>query len=70
MVEVMVVAGAKEHVDSVVTEPLGDERGVVVEASVMDGNPTQTPCDRAADADLPIVLASAPVADLDAPAAS
>lgn len=70
MVEGIVVAGAKERVDSAVTEALGDERGVVVGASVPDGNPTQTPCGRAADADLPFVLTSAPVPDLDAPAAT
>ncbi len=70
MVEEIVVAEPKERVDAFVTEALGDERGVVVEASVLDGNPTQTPCGRAADADLPFVLASAPVPDLDAPAAS
>ena len=70
MVEEIVVAEPKERVDAFVTEALGDERGVVVEASVLDGNPTQTPCDPAANADLPIVLASAPVPDLDAPAAS
>lgn len=53
--EEKIAAGAKERLDAAVAEAVGDQRGVVVEASVLHGDPAQTLCDRSSDAELLVV---------------
>jgi nucleotide-binding universal stress UspA family protein len=53
--EEKIAARAKEQLDTVVAEALGDDRIVDVECSVLHGDAAQTLCDRSAHSDLLVV---------------
>ena len=53
--EEKIAAGAKERLDTAVAEAVGDNRGVVIERSVLHGDAAQTLCDRSARSDLLVV---------------
>ena len=50
-----IAAAARERLDTAVVEAVGDDGCVVIECSVLHGDPAQTLCDRSASADLLVV---------------